>query len=175
MDRHCDCQSKLDALAWCFNKPAKHRLLLPWLSGLRESWKQFWPCICHAFRCHLHKALSLLPTNGTILCSVRLLRQLDIIHEDNVELRLMVINSEVARVRFTNSENERIDFPANVEIRKLHHGQQAAQPEAVDDNEVILTRYNSYVVLRDGQTLFRLENQTQQAIEGSPDLVVVVP
>ena len=95
--------------------------------------------------------------------------------EDNVELRLMVINSEVARVRFTNSENERIDFPQNIEIRKLHHGQQDAQSEAVVDNEIFLTRYNSYIVLRAGQTLFRLENQTQQAIEGGADLVVMVP
>jgi hypothetical protein len=95
--------------------------------------------------------------------------------DDNVELRLMVINTEVARVRFTDSENERIDFPEDVEIRKLHHGQQDTQPEAVIDDEVFLTRYNSYIVLRGGQTLFRLENQTQQAIEGGADLVVVVP
>ena len=87
----------------------------------------------------------------------------------------MVINTEVARARFTNSENERIDFPENVEIRKLHHGQPDTQPEAVIDNEVFLTRYDSYIILRGERTLFRLENQTQQAIEGGADLVVVVP
>lgn len=95
--------------------------------------------------------------------------------DDNVELRLMVINTEVAWVRFTNSENERIDFPENIQIRKLHHGQQVDQAEEVIDNEVFLTRYNSYIVTRGGRTLFRLENQTQQAIEGGADLVVVVP
>lgn len=92
---------------------------------------------------------------------------------DNLEVRVMVINSEVARVRFTDGDGEAVPFPEEVSVRKIVRGDPDDVPERVVDDEVFITKYHSYIFTRGDNVLFRLENQGQQAIEGPAALVVV--
>ena len=127
--------------------------------------ENFYPCRCrrrmHSCRMGKHGSLTYLRPNNKIVLA-----------GENLQLRLMVINSEVARLRFTDEEGAHVDFPSNFVVKKHRPGvEEPAEP--VLDNDMFLTRYHSYCIFRDGEAFLRLEQQGQQSLQGSADLVVI--
>jgi len=95
-----------------------------------------------------------------------------VVLEENLHLRMMVINSTTTRIRFTDVDGEHLPFHQDAQIRQLRHGVAVDDPEDIVDNDVFVNRYCSYVVMWRGNSLFRLEDQGQQAIQGGDDLVI---
>ena len=85
---------------------------------------------------------------------------------------MMVINSTTTRIRFTDVDGEHLPFHHDAQIRQLRRGQAIDELEEVVDNDVFVNRYCSYVVMWRGASLFRLEDQGQQAIQGGDDLTI---
>lgn len=92
--------------------------------------------------------------------------------DKNLQMRLMVINSEVARLRFTDEEGTHVEFPANFVVKKQRPGiEEPAEP--ILDNDMFITRYNTYCIFKDGEAFLRLEQQGQQSLQGAADLIVI--
>lgn len=88
--------------------------------------------------------------------------------EDGLDLRITVINTDTARLRFTNDQGDNQLVPEDFTITKMG----SKVPEGVFEDQIFISWLHGYVVtFRD--ITFRIERQIQQAIEGPTSIRVI--
>ncbi|GIL52925.1 hypothetical protein Vafri_8671, partial [Volvox africanus] len=90
--------------------------------------------------------------------------------DSNVEAKISRLDEEFSQISFVDNNARPVPVPANVNVVFQSNLSQAGR---FGDVFVISWR-ESYVFLRNGVELFRLDNRRQQAIGGGPDLVTRV-
>lgn len=88
--------------------------------------------------------------------------------EDGLEIRITVINTDTARIRFTNDQGENQLVPDDFRITKLGSN----EPEIVFEDQIFISWLHGYVVTFRDLT-FRIERQVQQSIDG-PNTIRVI-
>ncbi|RIB14243.1 hypothetical protein C2G38_2040367 [Gigaspora rosea] len=86
--------------------------------------------------------------------------------DNNIQIRIERVTSDVARVYFVNNRGRQIQVPANTIFRNTTNNQN----EPIHNNSFYITWVPNYILFHNGAEIFKLENQKQQAIKGAIDL-----